>query len=550
LLGSLVETSGVVTLDLETTYRRGFFMQYADCDGDPASSDGIFVYLGVQEERVQPGDRVRAAGLAQEYYGLTEIDASSGSLEILERGLALPTGVELSPPFDNASAEAYYESLEGMLAQAGQAAVVGPTNNSDETWVVPTSLGVSRVFQDDPRGTGEVMLMDDGGHFELPGDAKVGDQVLGLLAVLDYRLGRYRLQLLAEPAWVQDDPPAGPRELPGQITVATFNLHDFFDTVDDPLLDDPVVSATAYQRGLHKRALAIRDGLSLPTLLAVQEAENLDVLQALADQPEIGGVYQIALLEGIDPRGIDVALLYRSEQARLVSVRQLQGCTTLVDGLGPDGNGDPLQPVNQLTCDRDGDGELDGNRLFARPPLEIHVQVCPLGCGEPPAGPAYELALLVNHFKSKREDSQTVEYTLPRRLEEAQFVAAWALATHQLQPQASLLVLGDLNDYPASPPLQALTGAGLLDLAQLAPHSTRYTYIYQGVSQELDYILGWLQPGLAAQSAAIAHLNADYPEALETDPGTPRRSSDHDVLWASLQAAVYHLHLPIALRTE
>jgi hypothetical protein len=35
-----------------------------------------------------------------------------------------------------------------------------------------------------------------------------------------------------------------------------------------------------------------------------------------------------------------------------------------------------------------------------------------------------DLYILVNHWKSKSQDSDSTEYTLPRRLEQAHFVAA------------------------------------------------------------------------------------------------------------------------------
>jgi len=141
----------------------------------------------------------------------------------------------------------------------------------------------------------------------------------------------------------------------------------------------------------------------------------------------------------------------------LLGYQTLQGCTGLVDGLEPDGNDDPLNPQNALTCDRDGDGLLDGNRLFSRLPLLVHLELRPSGA---PGGPV-DLWLVVCHFKSKVQDTSAIPYTLPRRMEQARFVAdliAELLATH---PATHLLVLGDLNDHPDSQPLAELFGRGL-----------------------------------------------------------------------------------------
>ncbi len=46
---------------------------------------------------------------------------------------------------------------------------------------------------------------------------------------------------------------------PFSFTVATLNLHNLFDMVDDPLKEDPVIAATAYHRQLSKLALTIQD---------------------------------------------------------------------------------------------------------------------------------------------------------------------------------------------------------------------------------------------------------------------------------------------------
>jgi hypothetical protein len=72
--------------------------------------------------------------------------------------------------------------------------------------------------------------------------------------------------------------------------------------------------------------------------------------------------------------------LYNAERVRLLSYEVRQGCTALVDGLGPDGNLDVTNPQNTITCDADGDGVLDGNRLFSRPPLLAHGWVCEPDC--------------------------------------------------------------------------------------------------------------------------------------------------------------------------
>jgi hypothetical protein len=90
--------------------------------------------------------------------------------------------------------------------------------------------------------------------------------------------------------------------------------------VTDPLIGDPVVTATAYANRLVKISAAVRGHLHTPDILGVQEAENLTVLQDLAaridadataaGQPAPG--YTAYLLEGNDVGGIDVGFLVTS----------------------------------------------------------------------------------------------------------------------------------------------------------------------------------------------------------------------------------------------
>ena len=561
--GKTVRTQGVVYADLDMTSRKGFFLQAEYCDADPLTSDGIFVYLGAKADAANPGDRVEVLGEAQEYYGMTRINAAPGDIRRLSSGNPLPAAHDLNPPFDNALSRRYFETLEGMYVKLDEALAVGPTGDSGQTWLVGADLGVRRVFPDDPAGSGEIVCADDGGLFEIDPQARVGDGVRGLSGALEYAMGVYCLELVTPPVLVPQlaAPAAGPADASPAIqgteafsfTAATFNLGGLFDTLDDPATQDTVLSSGEYQRRLQKRALAIHKVLGEPALLAVQEAENRTVLQHLAARSEIQAEYGIVWIDGPDEQGMEVALLYRTGQVRVLDFQSRQGCTALVDGLGPDGNHDVSNPANGRTCDSDGNGSLDGNRLFSRPPLLVHVQVCAAGCeggggGGEQAAPreqAVEAWLVINHWKSKVEDSATVQYTLPRREEEARFVAALSREVLAGGPGRSLVVLGDLNDHPGSPPLLALSPAALANPWAQVDRPERYTFNYRGVSQVLDHVLVNLAPPLALLSITPLHINADYPVVFAEAAGAVYRSSDHDPLLVELKMLANLAYLPL-----
>lgn len=552
--GQIVRTQGVVYADLDITSRAGFFIQVEDCDNDPATSDGIFVNLGVEQDVVSVGDSVDIQGVVLENYGNTEIDVITGTVTVVSSGVELPTPFPLNPPTDNNTSRWYFESLENMSVSLNDAITVGPTDSFGSTWVVRTDLGIQRVFQDNPGGTGEVVCIGDRGLFEITPEATVGDRLLNLYGALKYSYGDYCLQLTSQPVFItstlsHNTMPLLDLSSQNTITLASLNLHNFFDTVNDPQTDDTVISYPTYVRRLQKRAMLIHDVLGEPDLLAVQEVENDTVLDDLVASDEIMADYETLLVNGPDLRGQDVALLYRSDRVEIMETQVYQGCTTLVDGLGVDGNQDVYNPANALTCDTDGDSILDGNRLFSRPPLRVRVKVYISGTsGRNNSEDWVELTLVINHFKSKFEDSPTTAYTLPRRIQEAQFVANLIQELRAAYPDISLFVLGDLNDYPDSQPLALLKAVGLQDLSLKIPHDERFSYNYHGVSQVLDYVLYFPALGLGPTDIQALHVNADYPYELQNIPDTYYRSSDHDPLLVTLTFTPHKAYFPLGIR--
>ncbi|HSJ57638.1 MAG TPA: hypothetical protein VLC95_10680, partial [Anaerolineae bacterium] len=96
-----------------------------------------------------------------------------------------------------------------------------------------------------------------------------------------------------------------------------------------------------------------------------------------------------------------------------------------------------------------------------------------------------------------------------------------------LDPDANVVVLGDLNDFQFSAAIADVLEADALTnlIWSLAPNE-RYTYIYDGNSQVLDQILVsehlWqMMPGYD-----IVHVNAEWPAA--------ERPTDHDPAVAQL----------------
>ena len=97
-------------------------------------------------------------------------------------------------------------------------------------------------------------------------------------------------------------------------------------------------------------------------------------------------------------------------------------------------------------------------------------------------------------------------------------------------PQAKVVVLGDLNDDEFSATLKTLERASLVNPALRLPGARRYTHIYQGEARMLDHAL--VSRSLAARAETqldAVHVNAAYAEA----------ASDHDPI-------LLRLTLPLA----
>ena len=552
-VGVEIHTQGVVFADFDNASMQGFFIQDEDCDSDPATSDGIFIYLGEEIDVVEVGDMVEVSGNVKEFYGQTEVQVDVSQINVLSHGINLPNAVEINPPFDNSNSAIYYESLESMYVSLSESLVVGPTDRYGRCWVVRNDIGISRVMQDDQAGTGEILCVDDHGNYKLDPDVKTGDIASGLQGPLQFSYGEFCLQLVVTPTVTVTNESYGNFAINeyNWITLGTFNLENLFDTDNDPNTEDSVLSQTAYERKLHKLSSTIHNSMGEPSILGVQEIENSLVITDLINQPEIASQYGFVHFDGPDFRGIDTALLFDKEKYALIGARIEQGCTALVDGLGPDGNRDVENPENTITCDTNGDDILDGNRLFSRPPLVAHLSTSTRNLQSQPKGKNFSedeeigLWIIVNHWKSKLEDTKETQHTLPRRLEQAEFVNNIMEEIILAYPSDEVIVLGDFNDFPDSQPLEVLYDGGLENLMLRLARNNRYTYIYQGVSQVMDHVLIRRATDWFPVLVMPIHINSDYPYRNITDESSNHRSSDHDPVLVKFAVGDTRLYLPL-----
>jgi hypothetical protein len=136
-----------------------------------------------------------------------------------------------------------------------------------------------------------------------------------------------------------------------------------------------------------------------------------------------------------------------------------------------------------------------------------------------------------NHFDSKLGDQNAdgrfqfpSQSSAVQRSGQAQAVHSFVERILDIDKNADVVVLGDLNDYQFSPALQALkTGTAdgstppiLTDLINTLPVNQRYTYVFDGISEVLDHIL--VTRGPDDVQYEVVHVNAEYAD----------QASDHD----------------------
>jgi predicted extracellular nuclease len=343
-----------------------------------------------------------------------------------------------------------------------------------------------------------MIMIDDGSSIThsdrttLPYPINTGDTISAVIGPLAYTFGRYKIEPIAVPD-IQpkevDLPTLEPPEM-DEFSLMTWNVENLFDILDPHPSDPPRPSLAEYKNALAKVANTIL-AAGAPTLIALQEVENLAILEDIAAHPNLAQTpYQPVLIEGYDSRGIDVGYLVRKDRASILEVKQL---------IAPEG-------------------------LTSRPPLMLHLLV------QTSAGET-ELFVINNHFTSM---SGGVEITEPARAAQA----AWNVQISQEilaeYPQAAIAILGDLNSFFVSRPIQALREAGFAHVMDALPAQERYTYIYQGESEVLDHILVTSNLYGILERVEILHVNADYAPAIPEDQ-SPLRKSDHDPLIATFK---------------
>lgn len=540
--GRQVTTAGIVT----ATGNNAVFVQDPRGDGDDTTSDAIYVFTG-SGHGLQVGDAVTISGGVSEYI---PGGASTGNLSITEfyrprisvdsTGNALPTPVVIGsggrvPPSevidDDAFAEFdprndgidFYETLEAMRVTLEDAVAVSPINKHGEIFALADQGADATgrnarggiTIQPSDFNPERVQIDFSSGIVDFHETVDTGDLLGDVTGVVGYEFGNFEIYP-TEP--FQPESAALVREITSlqteherQVTVAGFNVFNLDPNDED---GDQDVAAGRFER----LAGQIVDNLLAPDVIALQEIQ--DNSGALDDGTVDADITLQMLVDAIVKAG--------GPYYGFIDNPPLNG----QDGGQPGGNirvaflYNPLR-VEPHEIQRLVDPDLSDGDAFAESRKPLYVRFV--------AGHR-ELHLINNHFSSKGGSTPLFGQVQPplngsqdQRLAQARAVNGFVAGILDAEPDAGVVVLGDLNEFQFMPPLAELKGGGspqLVNMTESLPVGERYSYLYEGNAQALDHIL--LSRNLAEHAEYdVVHLNAEFADhASDHDPTLLRLNLD------------------------
>jgi predicted extracellular nuclease len=516
----------------------GFYVQGAD-DGDPATSDGIFVYDGRNPATdVDPGDAVTITGTVREFFGETQVEADS--VTVTGTGSVQTLAVNL--PVED------FERHEGMLVEFPQTLTISQLRYFERFGEIllseggrqfafthlnaPSVAGFSSHLED---VAARRILLDDGRRDQNPGSVPTvrnGDEVTGLTGVVRYARGSgkygtetYRLMPTIDPPFVNTNPRPVAPHVDGAIKVATFNANNFFSTIDNGR-DNCGPATNASCRGADSALEFERQLAKIVTVMSMMESdivamielENnasaslaaiVDALNAIADNREWDFVDSGAI--GTD--AIKVGFIFNSG-----SVRPVGDPAVLDSSVDVRFDDTRSRPVLAQTFDQVSGGQ----RLTV---LALHLKSKASNCdlaGDPDLG-----------------DGQG-NCSATRSLAAAAIVD-WIATDPTASGDPDFLVIGDFNTHTQGDAMTRFETSGYTNLGATIIGDMAYSFEFKGQFGALDHAVA--TPSLAGQvvDAAEWHINADeapmHDYNLEFgrdpnlfDPASPHRASDHDPL--------------------
>ena len=548
----------------------GFYLQSKEPDADPKTSEAIYVDL-LSFASLKVGDEVMiSSGTVREYNpaGLGENSLTITSLrtkevEILSHGNALPAPILLGEGgraipdqmiendvdgyvgrddalFDpDEDGMDFFESLESMRVQVNNAVAISSINSYNEVVVLAdlgknasglNPNGVLLLGEYDPNP--ERLMLDD--KFIRMPNIQLGDVFTQpIVGIIDYDFGNYRIQpteklvFQAQHKFENITTVELPELKSSQKAVASLNVNN--------------LSHRESPERVNSFARMITLELGSPDIMVLQEVMDDDGrldseivsadenITSLADAIRNAGgpIYRWFNIDplrkadgGVEGGNIRVVIMFRLDR----------GLKFLSASAGEAG-----QEVGLL-----GQGP---NLMLTHNPGLIWPNNSAFNQSRKPIIAQFQFLdqnffVIGVHFNSKGPDGPMYGDRQPPNLDSERKRVAQAKAVNgfvkdilELDPQAKILVAGDLNDFPWSDSIQTLVGKQLVNLFDSIDRQGWFTYIYQGNGQVLDQML--------LSESFIDNLVQFRPLNLNSVLPANEQISDHDPIIAVFDFAYY-----------
>ena len=575
LVNQVVTTEGVVTANFQVGGKKGYYIQAAAGDGNPATSDGIFVYSATPTVNV--GDSLRITGKVSEYYNQTQITPTSASTVLTCNTGQTIAALELTLP---AVAPKNYEPLEGMLVTFPQALYISEYFNYDRYGeiVLASSRHFSSTHANEPgadaNAADAAYLLDmikvddtltsqnppylrhpDGTQFTKEHYFRGGDKVTGLTGIMDYSNNEYKIQPVGTATYTAlNTRPAAPALVAGEIRIASLNVLNYFVTIDNagnicgPDGNVNCRGADTAEEFTRQRNKIIAAILGMEAdVIGLIEIENehpgldpdaavINLVEGL-NEATAAGTYAYVATGNIGSDAIKQAFIYKPAK-----VDQVGTFAILDGGFDPDYDTTRNRPSLAVSFK-----DKITNEIFT---------------------------VSVNHLKSKGSacdgdpdlgDGQgNCNLT---RTKAARVLVDWLETDPTGAGSGMYVIIGDLNSYAKEDPIDAIklgaddtagTADDVINLVERFRGDNAYGYVYDGRTGYLDHALANKKFASYVLDANFWNINADEADVFDYDmtfkpveqenlySPDAYRSSDHDPVLISLILN----HPPVAMDDE
>ena len=535
--GKRVENvEGIVT----HKFSNGFSFQSLLSDSRDCTSDALFVKTEGYP-KVSVGQVLRIDGVVVEYTPGNESDHNLSLTEIhdplitlIRSDANLPVPIELGAsggqvPLNwvwqtgsfniQENGVDYYESLEFMLVEVRDGIVVGPKNDYNEFFVLPSSWMTDNVLS--PEGV-LLQRVDDENPEKIMVNAaasftqkvNVGDRLQApIIGIMNYSYGNYQIWTIQNPIIASVEIIESDFETEkGTLSIATYNLENF-SRYDDAARIKKIGCQIA-------RDMYSPDIIVLNEVLddsGVQDDGTMSAertLQTLVDAILSCGGAEYGYSDnppqdgsdgGITGGNIRTAVIYRLDTG--ISLNSSDGSTNKVSVSA----GDVYLGTNPV-------------RLFANETVFRGTRKPTLWAfnwnGE-------TILVMGVHLVSQSASAPAWGDVQPpekpeqqKREQQMQMIVEFIKDLLKQSSDVKLILAGDFNDYPWSNTLSIATTGGVLVQPDDQLMESNYTYIHDGNGFQFDYLL--MAEALAARfkDVTILHINTLFDAS--------RQISDHD----------------------